>query len=300
MPANYYKILCVPETATDDEIKAAYKKLAKQFHPDRHSGNKAYEEKFKEISEAYQALGDPKQRAEYDQMRRFGRGRFRQPSSGAPMDFDLNDLFRQFHFSQGRARRPFSGFSSFFQDVQADGFGEAEEDETNGTIQSEITIPFRKAVTGGAAEFTFTGGDSKTVRVQIPPGTHDGGKIMLRGMGRKINGRNGDLILTVRVEPDPVFTRKGLDVYREIRLNLAQMMLGCSIRVKTAYDEPVDIKIPANTQPGTVLKASGLGIRSKIGTGNFLIKVTPEFPSELNKKQKELFETFARACQMKW
>jgi molecular chaperone DnaJ len=298
MSKNYYEILGVPESSSDEEIKNAYKRLAKKYHPDKHSGNKVFEEKFKEVSQAYQTLSNPKQRAEYDQTIRFRQSSYGQQQTGFNADFDLNEILNQFRFASGGRRQATGGFNSIFHNRYDDESDSSFDAETGADIHSELKVPFIQATTGGSVEFEYHNETQKTIRVQIPPGIEDGEKIKLKGQGRKTRGRTGDLILTIRVEPDSFFHRKGLDVYCNMKLNLAQLVLGSNIRVRTVYDELVDIRIPVHTQPGTLLKASGLGIRSKKGTGDFYVTVTVELPEQLNKKQRELFETFARSCKM--
>ncbi len=299
MKKDFYQILGVSKNAGDEEIKRAYKRLAKQYHPDKHSGEKNFEDQFKEISEAYQTLSDHKKRDEYDQIRRFGESNFRQPGTGFDAGFDFNELLNRFRFSRGGARSGVAGFPGFFYETDPVEF-DTEEETNQADIHSELNVTLKQAATGDTVEFVYMNGTMRTIRVRIPQGIEDGGKISLKGQGRTFRGRTGDLILTIRIQSDSVFYRKGPDIYTDCKINFAQMLLGSVIRVRTVYDETVDIRIPANTLPGTILKASKLGIRSRNGTGDFYVKVIPEMPGPLNKKQKELFEAFARSCQMNW
>ena len=300
MTENYYNILGVSETATDEDIKAAYKRLAKQYHPDRHSGHKAFEEKFKKISEAYQTIGDPQRRAEYDKMRRYAHSGFRTAPEGAGVEFDLQDFLNHFSFAAGRRQSSHGGFSTFFRDLNDHEPEFTDETLYDPDVHSDLFVTLEDAVKGSSVEFEYRMDKTKTIRVNLPPGIDHGGKIKLKGQGNSINGQRGDLILTVNIMPDGVFQRKGNDIYCEKKVNLARMILGSIIRVKTVYDGTIDVKVPENTQPGTMLKISGHGVRTKHGSGDFYVKIISEHPSSLNKKQKELFETFARSCNMSW
>ncbi len=293
---DFYKILGVPESASEADIKSAYKKLAKKYHPDKNQGNKAHDEKFKEMSEAYNLLSDPKKRKEYDAMRRFGSRPGNTQSTGFSDGFDLNEFMKNFNTAGGRTQGRTPGFADVLDEMffGSDQFNTVHANEVN----VELSIPFEKAVLGGEVDFAM-GNASKTIRVKIPEGINDGEQLRIRQPAHTPAG-GGDILLTVRVMPDKFFTRKDNDIYCEVPVNFAQMALGSTVRVKTVYGGNVDVKIPGGTQSGTMLKLNGLGVKSKRKTGDMLVTVVVSVPRNLTKQQKELLESFANSTDMKW
>ncbi|MCK6543823.1 J domain-containing protein [bacterium] len=286
---DYYKILGVPESASSEDIKAAYKNLAKKYHPDRNPGNKQSEEKFKEMSEAYNILSDVKKRKEYDTMRRFGG----QGSGFSGSDnFDLNDFMRNFGFSgQNASFRSSGGFSDLFDEMF---FGKGGAHTSEADQRVELTITFEKSIQGGEVDFTLRQHGNQNLRVKIPAGIQDGEVLRIQ------NPNIGSINLTIRVQPDKAFTRKGIDIYADVQANLAQLMLGSSVRVHTVYGNAIDVKIQPGTQPGTILKLSGFGVKTSRNHGDMYVTIKTKIPGHLNKHQKELFENFAKSLDLKW
>jgi DnaJ-class molecular chaperone len=288
---DYYKILGVSESAVEDEIKTAYKTLAKKYHPDKNHGNKQSEDKFKEMSEAYNVLSDPKKRKEYDTMRRFGgrNGGGNHAYSDNFSENELNDFIKNFKGtskSYGFENR--ASFSDILDEMFFGNTGQAQESHV------ELSIPFEKSVYGGDVDFVFNGGSARTIRVKLPEGIKDGEQLRIH------QNNSPDILLTVRVQPDPVFTRKGNDVYCEIPVNFAQLVFGSTVRVKTVYGNHVEVKIPAGTQSGTMLKLAHLGVRHKGVKGDMYVTMIVSIPRSLTKKQKELLEEYAKESGMKW
>ncbi len=295
---DYYHILGVADTAGEDEIRRAYKKLAKRFHPDRNQGSKEAEEKFKEISEAYEVLSNAEKRKKYDTIRRFGsHSGF---SGSAQSEFDFSEFFRNFDLGSHRGSRSGRSFADMLDEMFFGESSSGHRSERGHDLEAEVTISFEKAVRGGDVEFTFQNGTRRTLKVKIPPGINDGEQIRLRGQGHPSASRPGDLILTVRVTPDPLFSRKELDIFTDVTVNLAQAILGSTVRVKTAYGDRLDVKIPPATQPGTMLKLNRLGIKGRSGVGDMYITVKVELPKSLGRRQRELFEDFARQAGLEW
>lgn len=301
---NYYTILGVREDAGVEEIKKAYRRLAKQYHPDANPGNKAAEEKFKEISEAYDVLSDPQKRQQYDQMRKYGFG------SGT-QGFD----FRDFGNFTGRTWRgpdfTFEGFDffgdlkdifeRFFYRDQESPFGFSGTSRGN-DVHAEIRIPFALSISGGKTSFTILKNQKPvTYAVQIPPGIEEGEQIRLKGQGYR-NSRTqepGDLILTVRVEPHRFFKREGKDIHCEITLNLAQAVLGTSVKVNTVHGKKVLLKIPPGTQNGTVFRIPNMGVERNGVRGDQYVKVRVEIPTHLTQEEEELMAKFAKIHGMR-
>ena len=266
MSQSYYDELGVSKTATTDEMKKAYRKLARKLHPDLNPGDKASEERFKRVSAAWDVLGDPEKRKLYDE---FGEdaGRlgfdpeqarahkqWQQQSSWRPggqraqsMDFD-SEMFESLFGRRGRAPRgPRKG-----QDIRAD-----------------LATDFRSAALGGVRSLTF--GDGTNLEVRIPPGVSDGGSIRLRGKGAPgvQGGPPGDLVITLHIEPDPVFQRDGLDLHVELPITVVEAVRGAKVEVPTLTGF-VRLRIPAHAQTGQKLRVKEKGIARKDKTPGHL------------------------------
>ena len=317
MNKDFYNILGVAEDAPADRIKKAYRSLAKKHHPDRNKGDKTSEAKFKEVQEAYSVLSDPKQREEYDLMRKYGSysGAGQQGFAQGDLNgFDFSDLLRG-----GSGGRTFkfrtSGdqdgvedleelFSSFLggsrKGRRAGSFGSGareEEDVFAGNrtrrgadLATTITIPFMESVTG-ATKSLHAHDSNKTIRVKIPKGIDDGGRIRLHGQGMPglYGGRSGDLIIMVRVMPDQYFKREGNDVHTSVELSFIEAIKGCRKEVRT-LTKTVSLTIPPGTQPGTKMRLKGMGLEVGGVTGDQYVEVKVTLPTTLTEKQKRLIE----------
>lgn len=283
---DFYKVLGVAETATDKEITRAYRKLAKELHPDTNPGK---EEQFKSVSAAYDVLSDPAKRKEYDQVRRlgpaaggFGGGQGRGQQYGA-VDFgdlgDMNDLGDLFGGLFGGPRRT--------------------RQQRGGDIEAQIKISFREAVMGQTTSIQLSGGNSqnRTVNVRIPAGVVDQQRIRLKGKGfpGANGGPAGDLYIDVHVVPDTRFAMRGRNITTAVAVSMSAALLGTTVEVPT-LDEPVTLKVPAGTQPGTVMRVKGRGVPAagKHAIGDLLVTVNVELPKKLTKKQRALVEELAK------
>ncbi|TVS25547.1 molecular chaperone DnaJ [Corynebacterium sanguinis] len=371
---DYYGDLGVSSTASATDIKKAYRKLARENHPDSNPGNKAAENKFKRVAEAYDVIGDEAKRKEYDELKSmvnsggFGRfggaggsgfpGGFRSTST---QDFDLGDLFGS-ATSRGQAGDSGLGdiFGSFFN--RGGAAGRNARPTRGADVETEITLDFREAakgttipveLTGDAPCTTCHGSGSKsgkastcskcsgsgylrensgtfgmarpcpqcdgtgeviedpcttcsgtgTVRrtrsitVRIPPGVIDGQKVRLAGQGEA--GPNGtpagDLFVSVNVRPDPVFTRTGDDLEVTVPVSFSELALGGTVTVPT-LDNPVKVKVPANTPNGRTLRVKGRGVPKKSGTaGDLLVTVEVAVPSTLDAAATSALRAYAQA-----
>jgi curved DNA-binding protein len=265
---KYYELLGVSKSASADEIKKAFRKLAMQYHPDRNPGNKAAEEKFKEISEAYAVLSDTDKRRQYDQ---FGDARFSQQGGQEEFfrNFDFSSIFREMGFGGG------FDFDSFFggtpggrgkrqrgQNFRTSDFGfESFEDESHFDVEHEITIGFMDAYNGSERQIqlSLTSGDKVNARIKIPAGVEEGKKLRLKGQGgRRANGTRGDLYLKVSITPHPQFTRNGNDIDTEIEIPFSTLVLGGQVDVPT----PEGIKrtkVKPGMRCGVKIRLRGLG-----------------------------------------
>ncbi len=287
MNKNYYEILGVPENASESDIKKAYRKLAKENHPDTHKGDTNAENRFKEISEAYAVLKNAEKRKKYDAMRRFGGG------SGNYQNMDFEDLGSMFHGGfTGRRTAGFGGLGDIFGDIFGGGVGSSPRAQKGQDISAELTIPFDLAIKGGKHLINVNG---QRLSVKIPKGAEENKKIRLRGQGKPgmLGGAAGDLIVTLHIAPHPVFKRMGADLYSTVSVNMVQAALGSKVRVQTYGKGLVDLKIPPGTQNGKLFKLSGLGISVDARQGDHYVEVKVNIPEHLNAKAKDALKKFA-------
>ena len=332
---DYYEILGVQKNADEEEIKKAYRKLAKQYHPDMHPGDKQMEEKFKEVNQAYAVLSDPDKRQKYD---RFGAeaaegngGGF--SGFGSGMDFDLSDLFGDL-FGGGRSSTHRNGpergddlLQRVFISFEEAAFGCKKDvkytkvDRCNvcggtGSVKVQQRTPFGVMQStrtcdacGGRGEIISDpckscGGKglknaTKTLEVSIPAGIDNGQRITLRSMGNagKNGGPAGDLYISVQVRPHPIFERDGFNIYCEVPITFTEAALGATITVPTLEGDTT-YQIPEGTQTGTMFTLKGKGIPNinGRGRGDLIFKVVVEVPKGLNDAQKDALRKFADLC----
>ena len=343
---DYYKLLGLTSSATDKEITRAYRKLAKQLHPDTNPGS---EEKFKEVSVAYDVLGDALKRKEYDEIRRlgpaaagfggpgapggfnfqtgdfgdlgdifgglFGGGRRQRAQRGADLETALHLSFRDAvmgvtttvslpsndacHTCGGRGAAPGSGFATC---ERCGGKGVLNDDQ--GPFAMSSVCPVCQGRGGrivtpcSSCHGTGREPSSRRVNVRIPAGVVQGQRIRLKGKGNPgtHGGPAGDLFVDVHVASDPVFDRRGRNVTTNVHVALTSAILGTTVEVAT-LDDPVTLKVPAGTQPGTTMRVRGRGVPAsgKHAAGDLLVTVNVALPKKLNKEQRTLVEKLAAA-----
>ena len=297
MPASdYYNALGVSRSATADEIRKAYKKIAKESHPDAKPGDKAAAERFKKAAEAYEVLGDEEKRKKYDQ---FGdnwkyadqmgaggaRGGPHPGAGGAQFDFDPSELFG-------------GGGGGFdFGDLFGGGRGRRQRAARGSDLQTEIQVPFSVAALGGSHDLTLaTGSSQERLTVKIPPGMKDGGVVRLRGQGQagQNSGPAGDLLVTVRVAPHPFFKRDQDDLIVEVPVTFSEAALGAKVDVPTLSEGLVTLKIPPASSSGTRLRMKGKGIvnpKTKVSGDQYVVVKIVSPP--VQGRVKELLEQLA-------
>lgn len=295
---DYYKILGVDKTASQDTIKKSFRKLAKKYHPDANPGNKSAEEKFKEVSEAYEVIGDEDKRKKYDQ---FGQTGFQNGMNFDPSQFGhyefkssqngFSDFFNMFFGSggididnifggHGRTR----GFSS--------GYSAGPSQMCGDDIEAEMSITPEEAMDGKEKTFTIrTGTGTKTISVNIPQGIPEGGKIKLAGQGNPGygGGPNGDLYIVIRFK-EGKFKLEGNNLIYRLEVYPWTAALGGEAKVQ-APDGLIQVKIPAGIQTDQKIRVSGKGYGKKGGKrGDLYIQVKIINPRYLNNDQKKLYE----------
>ncbi len=312
---DFYKILGVSESASDEEIQKAYRKLARKYHPDRNKEEGAAE-RFKEVNEAYQVLSDKEKREKYDKLRKYGGGiprgttvRGTGGGVGGGVEVDLDDLLRQF-FGGGSAAggaAPRGGVRSEFDEVDF-GFGgfPGQQVRQRGPRRGEdmrqtLEVPFDVAVPGGTVQLRMSrpGEAPRDLDVKVPQGVDDGQSIRLSGLGRPGDPGQpvGDLLLEVRVRPHPRFRRDGRDIHSDVTLEMADAALGTQVDVPTV-EGSVQMTIPPGTQPGAKLRLKGRGVKTRDGKqGDHYAHIQVRIPRDLTDEQRELLETFKRTTE---
>jgi curved DNA-binding protein len=304
---DYYKILGVPRDAPEREIKRAYRRLARQYHPDRNPGDKAAEERFKEINEAHEVLTDPGKRSKYDRLgaqwqnwQRMGGNAgdfdFSQWFTGRPggtqMDYgDLDDLLGQ--------AGPFSDFfQSIFGQMGPQPRGRRQRTPPRGRrgqdYEQPVDITLEEAYQGTSRVLDVEG---RRLEVKIPPGVKTGSKVRMAGKGGAGlgSGPPGDVFLRIKVVPHKVFKRKGDDLNCEVPVELYTALLGGEVRVPT-LGGAVRLKIPPETQAGSSFRLRGKGmpsLRDPQRFGDLYAKVRVNLPRKLSEKEKELIRKLA-------
>ena len=302
---DYYKILGVPRTATADEIKKAFRKLARKHHPDA-GGDEA---KFKEINEAYEVLSDDKKRKLYDQ---YGTANENQIPRGWGGSVNADDIF-----GNGGAggfgswadilesiRRGEGAFGTNWDFGDFSGFGGSRGPQPRRGQDMNVTlnVTFDEAFHGAQKRVTVRvpgKPDSETLDVKIPAGAVDGGRLRFRGKGGagQAGGPAGDLRITTHIEPHPYYAREGADVVMDVPVSVAEAALGASVVVPAPDGTKVRVKIPAGTQDGAKLTIRGKGAPKVkgTGTGDLRIVVKVAVPRTMNERQRKAMEDFMAA-----
>lgn len=317
MARDFYSVLGVSRGATADEIKKSYRKLAGKLHPDKNPGNKSAETQFKEVNQAYDALGDAKKRALYDEFGEdalregFDADRVRQYKSwasrqgatpggrggGAP--FNIEDVLRGaggggaqgFDFSSA------GGVGDIFGDLFGGGRRRRRGPARGQDQESEITIDFDSAVKGGT--FTLRSDDGgEPINVRIPPGADEGSKLRIAGQGAPgaEGAGRGDLLLRIHVRPHPFFRREKNDLHLDLPITPGEAYEGAKVKVPTPSGE-VSLKVPPHTQSGQVARLKGKGVARKNEAGDLYVHFLVQLPMSDEPDVKDAIETLEKALE---
>ena len=299
---DYYEVLGVPKDADEKAIKAAYRKLARKFHPDVNPNKAEAESKFKEINEAYEVLSDKEKRPKYDQ---FGKDWQRAQQAGQAGDFDWS----QYQAGPGQGGRTrYSNedlqdlfgegapFSDFFTHLFGEEGAQAEPQRAarGRDIEQPVTVTLAEAFKGTARRLKHAGGP--TIEVKIPPGVETGSRMRVKGQGMAgRRGQAGDLWLVITVEEDTRFVRKGNDLYTRVQVPLYTAVLGGDATVPL-LEGKARLRVPAETQVGNELRLKGQGmpVHGDAGTrGDLYVTIEVRLPAKLTEKERALFQELA-------
>lgn len=302
---DYYKILGVDKSATKDEIKKAYRKLAMKYHPDRNPNDKAAEEKFKDITEANEVLSDPEKRKKYDTL---GANWKQYSHSGGGFE----DFFSQFGGTRGGGGTSYEfsgdindifgnmggGFSDFFESF----FGGSGRRTKGGfeqqgfqsqpagiDVEADLNITLEEAFNGSERQISV---DGKKLKIKIASGTKDGQKLRLKGLGRSrsSNGNKGDLYLNIHILQHPFYEIKDDELFYNLDIDLYTAVLGGKEKIKTLDGKTINISIPEGTESENILRLKDLGLNKNYGRGDLFVKIHVTVPKSLSKEEKELFK----------
>ena len=288
---DYYEVLGVPRDAAPADIKTAYRKLARRYHPDVNTGDAAAEKRFKEVNEAHEVLGDPDKRRRYDELganwRHYDRAQAAgaAPFAGAPFGFSgahsFSDFFETFFGGAAPGRRP------------------APPAGRGADVEHVLELSLDEAFRGSTQRLLIRGGPGRPpVDVRIPAGATDGALIRVAGKGEPGSGgfAAGDLLLRVRVTRHPRFSLRGRDLHVDVAVPLTTAVLGGSVEVRTLDGQTVRLKIPAATQPGQVFRLRGRGMPGagrRARAGDLLAAARVTIPAELSSAERAHYEALA-------
>lgn len=296
---DFYSILGVNRNSSSDELKKAYRKLAMQFHPDKNPGDKIAEEKFKQITEAYDTLSDPKKKELYDKFGHqgaqsgfggnpFGSGGF-DPRQGGFGGADINDMFGDI-------------FSEMFGPNQRQNTGFKKRSAKGSDLRYSLSISLEEVLTGTEKVIHFVrskNGKNETAKlsVKVPAGVKEGQRLKLSGEGDSLSGGSGDLYVIINIISHTLFKREeNNDLLLDIPIKYTDALLGSSIEIPTLTGKSI-LKIPAGSSSGQVFRLKGKGIPNlgSFGSGDMLVRILIDIPNNLNSKQKELVEELAKS-----
>jgi len=309
MDEDYYKVLGVDRSASQDEISRAYRSLARKYHPDLNPDDKKAAERFKKVQQAYDVLGDAEKRKKYDQFgsafEQFGGGAGWPPQGAGGAGAQFQDIdFSQFFGGAGGGQMP-GGFEEILRQFTGGGAATGGRRRRprgplrGSDVEAEIEIPFNVAIEGGSWEVTFRRGNHKTetISIKIPPGINDGKQMRLRGKGEPSpsDGPDGDLLLMVRIAPHPFFTRRGNDLEVKVPVSFAETALGAKVDIPSPRGT-IALAIPAGTSSGKRLRVRGMGVKTPDGeSGDLYAEIQIVLPGKYDEDEAKLIRKLDEA-----
>jgi curved DNA-binding protein len=304
MATDYYKTLGIDEGADAAAIKKAYRKLARELHPDRNPDDPTAEERFKVVQQAYETLSDPAARKQYDRMRKFGGGpfgggspfesrsgfRYRQNPDGTYVRMDpefeagggFSDIFERFFGGANPGMNP--GMNPGANPGAGGSRGrqaDAQAYDRNRTVR----ISFERMLKGGKISFTL---EDDRISIPFPKGVKDGHKVRIRGKGRpRPDGGKGNLYVTLRIDEDDRFTRDGLAIHTHLRVSVFDALLGAKTEVQSPHGTRLKLTIPQGSQPGDRLRIKGHGVETDTEKGDLIVHLDVFLPESLSDEQRE-------------
>jgi len=306
---DYYEVLGVSKDATEDEIKSAYRRLARKYHPDVNPGDSSAEERFKDVAEAYEVLGDAEKRKHYDMLgadwERYSKaGAGWQPGAkwkaqpgykratftfGNLSDADFSDFFKQFFGGFG------VGNTMFGRDLNdLGGRNSTRRKPAKRDIEHELEIGLNEALTGSQRSIEIsdpTDGSRRRIVVTIPSGVRDGTRLRIAGEGAGSPGARGNLYLKMKIRPERGYELRGNDLHVDLDVPLTVAVLGGEVELTTVSGETISVKVPPETQNGQVMRLRGLGMPSAKGKsrGDLMVRANVVLPRNLTNRERELF-----------
>lgn len=313
MAADFYQELGVSKTASADEIKSAYKKLAGKYHPDKNVGDEKAEAKFKRVNTAYQVLSDPEKRSLYDEFGeeglregfnaeaarawgvgrngRRGGGRVRWSTGGSGGGINIEDLFGGGGGGEG------GGVGDLFGDLFGNRSRARRGPRKGPDVASEITVDFADAIRGSTLELKFQDG-GEPVTVRIPPGAADGDRVRVKGQGAPgpNGGPRGDLVIKVHVRSHPSFERDGLDLHLDLPVTVGEAYRGAKVPVPTPTGE-VTLTVPERAQSGQTVRLKGKGVKRGTKVGDLYVRFLVKLPDRDDPKLRDAVDVLDGAMQ---
>lgn len=299
---DYYKVLGVDKKASAADIKKAYRKLAVKYHPDKNPDDKLAEEKFKELNEAYEVLGDEEKRKKYDEFGENWKYYEQAGSNGGDFDWSKWRSRQEAGRQQQYDDSAFGGdqFSDFFEHLFGGGFNSRAQqgrgrNRRGGDLQATMQVNLQDVYTGATRQIEVNG---QKLNLKIKPGTYSGQVLRLKGKGQpgRSGGEAGDLLIEVSIAPDPQFELKGKDVYMEVPVDLFTAVLGGKVQVAVP-GSPLQLSIPAGTDSGRLFRLKAKCLPAPEGSselpGDLYVKVKITVPGQLTEEERNLFSQLA-------
>jgi curved DNA-binding protein len=286
MKKDLYEILGVSRSVSEDDLRKAYRKLARQYHPDVNPGDAEAEKRFKEIAAAYEVLSDKDKRRAYDE--------FGDESLQGGFDPDKARAYREWKQTRSSGARPFQEEGFDFDLGDLFGFRAHRGPARGADLHAIVEMDLRQAISGGEVELARPG--HKPLKVRVPPGADNGSLIRLAGKGAQgaRGGEPGDLVIETRVRPHPLVRREGLDLYMKVPISVQEAYLGAKIEVPT-FHGPVNLTIPARSQSGARLRLRGKGIERAGKKGDLFVELEIRMPDKPDDKLAEALSAASAA-----